>query len=47
MYELLRASQSMLMVLLGLFSLLYIGFFASLLCLSLAGAYAYLAIKGA
>ena len=47
MYELLRALQSFLMSLIGLFSLLYIGFIASLLCFIVAGGYAFLAIKGA
>ncbi len=47
MYELLRAFQSLLLVILSLFCLEFIGFIASLLCLGLAGAYAFLAIKGA
>jgi hypothetical protein len=47
MYELFRALQSTLMALLGLFTLQYMGFIASLLCFILAGVYAFLAIKGA
>ena len=47
MNELMRALQSFLMSLIGVFSLLYIGLFASLLCFIVAGGYAYLAIKGA
>jgi hypothetical protein len=47
MYELIRALQSTLLSILGLFTLQYIGFIASLLCFILAGAYAFLAIKGA
>lgn len=47
MYELARALQSLFMALLSLFMLQYIGFFASLSCLILAGAYAFLAIRGA
>jgi hypothetical protein len=47
MYELIRAFQSTLLMLLSLYCLEFIGLFASLLCFSLAGAYAFLAIKGA
>jgi hypothetical protein len=47
MYELIRALQSTLLMLLSLYCLEFIGFIASLLCFSLAGAYAFLAIKGA
>jgi len=47
MYELIRALQSTLLMLLGLFCIEFIGLFASLLCFILAGAYAFLAIKGA
>lgn len=47
MNELMRALQSFLMSLIGLFSFIYIGFIASLLCFIVAGGYAYLAIKGA
>lgn len=46
MYELIRALQSTLLSVLSLYSLEFIGFFASLLCLTLAGAYAFLAIRG-
>ena len=46
MYELIRAFQANLLMVLSLYCLEFIGFFASLLCLSLAGAYAFLAIKG-
>jgi hypothetical protein len=47
MYELMRALQSTLLSILGLYSAEFIGLFASLLCFSVAGAYAFLAIKGA
>lgn len=47
MYELIRAFQSTLLMLLSLYCLEFIGFFASLLCFIVAGAYAFLAIKGA
>jgi hypothetical protein len=47
MYELIRALQSTLLSILGLYSLEFIVLFASLLCFILAGAYAFLAIKGA
>ena len=47
MYELIRALQSMLLVIMSLYCLEFISYSASLLCLSLAGAYAFLAIKGA
>jgi hypothetical protein len=47
MYELIRALQSTLLSILGLYSAEFIGLFASLLCFILAGAYAFLAIKGA
>jgi hypothetical protein len=47
MYELIRALQSTLLSILGLYSAEFIGLFASLLCFSVAGAYAFLAIKGA
>ena len=47
MYELIRAFQSTLLMLLGLFCIEFIGLFASLLCFILAGGYAFLAIKGA
>lgn len=46
MYELIRALQSTLLSILGLYSYEFIGLFASLLCLVLAGAYAFLAIRG-
>jgi hypothetical protein len=47
MYELIRALQSTLLSVLGVYCLEFIGLFASLLCFSVAGAYAFLAIKGA
>jgi hypothetical protein len=47
MYELIRALQSTLLSILGLYALEFIGLFASLLCFIVAGAYAFLAIKGA
>jgi len=47
MYELIRALQCFFMALLGLFMFQYIGFIASLSCFIVAGAYAFLAIKGA
>jgi len=47
MYELIRALQSTLLSVLGVYSLEFIGLFASLLCFIVAGAYAFLAIKGA
>lgn len=47
MYELIRGLQCFFMALLGLFMFQYIGFIASLLCFIVAGAYAFLAIKGA
>ena len=47
MYELIRALQSIFMASLSLLMLQYVGFTASLLCLILAGGYAFLAIKGA
>ena len=46
MYDILRALQSILLMVLGIFCLEFIGLFASLLCFSLAGAYAFLAIRG-
>jgi hypothetical protein len=46
MYELIRALQSTLLMLLGLFCIEFIGLFASLLCFIVAGAYAFLAIRG-
>jgi hypothetical protein len=47
MYELIRALQSTLLSILGLYSLEFIGLFASLLCFIVAGGYAFLAIRGA
>jgi hypothetical protein len=47
MYELIRALQSTLLSVLGVYCLEFIGFFASLLCFIVAGGYAFLAIKGA
>jgi hypothetical protein len=47
MYELIRAFQSTLLMLLSLYCLEFIGFIASLLCFIVAGGYAFLAIKGA
>ena len=47
MYELIRAFQSTLLMLLGLFCIEFIGFTASLLCFIVAGGYAFLAIRGA
>jgi len=47
MYELIRALQSTLLSVLGVYCLEFIGLFASLLCFIVAGVYAFLAIKGA
>ena len=46
MYELLRALQSTLLIILGIYCLEFIGLIASLLCFTLGGAYAFLAIRG-
>ena len=46
MYELIRAFQANLLMVLSLYCLEFIGFFASLLCFILAGAYVFLAIRG-
>ena len=46
MYELIRAFQANLLMVLSLYCLEFIGFFASLLCFVLAGAYVFLAIRG-
>lgn len=46
MYELTRIFQSVLFIVLSVFFLEFLGFIASLLCLSLAGAYAFLAMRG-
>ena len=47
MYELIRALQSTLLSVLGVYSLEFVGLFASLLCFIVAGVYAFLAIRGA